>query len=78
VKVIVVNLAQVPVDIRHLISENVSATTSTSTTEESNISVRSVLEMENLAVERRENTKKPILNMDLLILLLTATSAHNI
>jgi hypothetical protein len=42
VKVVVVNIAQVPVS-GHLRSENVSATISvTGTTEESNISVRSV------------------------------------
>jgi hypothetical protein len=29
-------------------------------------------------VERRENTKKPILNMDLLISILTTSSAHNV
>jgi hypothetical protein len=37
-----------------------------------------VLELENLAVERRENTKKPILNMDLFIPVSTASSAHNV
>jgi hypothetical protein len=37
-----------------------------------------VLEMENLAVERGENKKKPILNIDLLILLPRASSAHNV
>jgi hypothetical protein len=42
------------------------------------ILVLEVLELENLAVERRENTKKPILNMDLLIPLSTACSAHNV
>jgi hypothetical protein len=42
------------------------------------ILVSEVLELENLAVERRENTMKPILNMDLLIPLSTASSAHNV
>jgi hypothetical protein len=37
-----------------------------------------VLELENLAVEIRENAKKPILNMDLLIPLSPASSAHNV
>jgi hypothetical protein len=37
-----------------------------------------VLELENLAVERRESTKKPILNLDLLISLSTANSTHNV
>jgi hypothetical protein len=37
-----------------------------------------VLELENLAVERRESTKKPILNIDLLIPLSTASSAHSV
>jgi hypothetical protein len=41
------------------------------------ILVLEVLELENLAVERRENTTKPILNMDLLIPLSTASSTHN-
>jgi hypothetical protein len=46
--------------------------------------VLQLLELENLAVERGENTKKPIMNMenlksymDLLIPLSTASSAHN-
>jgi hypothetical protein len=37
-----------------------------------------MLELENLAVERRENTKKPNLNMDLFISLSTASSTHNV
>jgi hypothetical protein len=40
--------------------------------------VLEVLELENLAVERRENTKKPILNIDCLIPLSTVSSAHNV
>jgi hypothetical protein len=36
------------------------------------------VQLENLAVERRENTNKPILNMDLLIPLSTASSAHSV
>jgi hypothetical protein len=41
------------------------------------ILVLQVLQLENLAAERRENTKQPILNMNLLIPLSTASSAHN-
>jgi hypothetical protein len=37
-----------------------------------------MLELENLAVESRENTKKSILIMDLLIPLSAASSAHNV
>jgi hypothetical protein len=62
----------------HLTSENVSATTSATSTTENKILVLEVVQLENLAVERRENTKKPFLNMDLLIPLSTASSAHSV
>jgi hypothetical protein len=42
------------------------------------ILVLGLLQLENLAVERRENTKKPIFNIDLLIPLSTASSAQNV
>jgi hypothetical protein len=62
----------------HLTSENVSATTSaTSTTEESNISVGSG-RAGKFRSRKKRNIKKPILNMDLLIPLSTASSAHSV
>jgi hypothetical protein len=48
------------------------------TLQKNQILVLEVLEMKNLAVERRENTKKSILTMELLIPPSTASSAHNV
>jgi hypothetical protein len=42
------------------------------------ILVLEVVELENLTLEGRENTKKPFLNMGLLIPLSTASSAHSV
>jgi hypothetical protein len=65
----------------HLISENVSATTSaTITTEESNISVRSVRSViaRKFSTGKKSKYQETYLEHDLLIPLSTASSAHSV
>jgi hypothetical protein len=73
VKVIVVNLAQLPVDIQH--QKILLPLPQQQALQKNQILV---LELENLTLERRENTKKPTLNMDLRIPLSTVSSTLNV